>query len=175
MMLSINVLTCFHSEPEVGWSRIEETEPPTPPTIKRFVGKGEGGLPPTGRIPPDSGGWHRDPFSGSVAGARAERPLLILRVDYFIESILTTIRRYQRYCKPDKQKPDVCYFCYTIWLGSVAIISAFPRKLVILPVTHTLASRYFVSGVPNLARSLPQMRIVKTSLGYGSSRFRNVG
>src|SRR6202044_2228687 len=36
-----------------------------------------GFLPPTGRIPPDSGGWHRGVFSRSVAGARTERPLLI--------------------------------------------------------------------------------------------------
>ena len=53
--------------------------------------------------------------------------------------------------------------------------SGFSRWLVILPVTHTLTSLYFVSGVPNFARSLPQIKIVKTSFGYGSSRFRNVG
>jgi len=42
------------------------------------LGKAKVGfLPPTGRIPPHSGGWHRDLFSGSVAGARTERPLLI--------------------------------------------------------------------------------------------------
>ena len=45
------------------------------------------------------------------------------------------------------------------------------RKLVILPVTHTLTFPYFVSGAPNFARSLPEIRIVKTSFGYGSSRF----
>jgi len=59
--------------------------------------------------------------------------------------------------------------------SSVAIISGFPRKLEIFPVTHTAASLYFVSGAPNLARSEPPIRIVKASFGYGSSRFRNVG
>ena len=39
-------------------------------------------MPPTGRIPPNSGGWHRDLFSGSVAGALTSRPLLILATDY---------------------------------------------------------------------------------------------
>jgi hypothetical protein len=34
--------------------------------------------PTLGHIPPDSGGWHRDLFSGSVAGAPIARPLLIL-------------------------------------------------------------------------------------------------
>jgi hypothetical protein len=55
------------------------------------------------------------------------------------------------------------------------MISGFSRWLVIFPVTHTLAFLYFVSGVPNFVRSLPQIKIVKTSLGYGSSRFKKVG
>jgi hypothetical protein len=40
---------------------------------------------PTGRIPPESGGWHRDLVSGSVAGARTERPLLIPGITYRIK------------------------------------------------------------------------------------------
>jgi hypothetical protein len=35
-----------------------------------------------GRIPPTSGGWHRDLFSGSVAGASKTRSLLILTQSY---------------------------------------------------------------------------------------------
>jgi hypothetical protein len=36
---------------------------------------------------------------------------------------------------------------------------------VTFPVAHTFASLYFVSGVPNFVRSLPQIKIVKTSSG----------
>jgi hypothetical protein len=41
-----------------------------------------GFLPPTGRIPPDSGGWHRGVFSRSVAGAQTKTPSLDTLSDY---------------------------------------------------------------------------------------------
>src|SRR5271156_3467639 len=56
-----------------------------------------GFLPPTGRIPPNSGGWHRGVFSRSVAGARTERPLLILRQSTMRAEISARVRKYQRY------------------------------------------------------------------------------
>src|SRR5580700_3137998 len=46
-----------------------------------------GFLPPTGRIPPDSGGWHRDLFCGSVAGALTTRPLSIMAICYNMKPI----------------------------------------------------------------------------------------
>ena len=53
---------------------------------------------PSGRIPPDSGGWHRGLVSGSVAGARTERPLLILRHFTMGTETAARVRKYLRYC-----------------------------------------------------------------------------
>ena len=62
-------------ELRIAFSRYQRKQPEGGTTS---LGKGQGGfLPPTGRIPPTPGGWHRGHFSGSVAGARIERPLLI--------------------------------------------------------------------------------------------------
>jgi hypothetical protein len=41
--------------------------------------------------------WHRGLVSGSVAGARAERPLLILRQSRMRAEISARVRKYQRY------------------------------------------------------------------------------
>jgi hypothetical protein len=51
----------------------------------------------TGRIPPDSGGWHRGLVSGSVAGAQTKRPLLILRQHTMRAGISARVRKYQGY------------------------------------------------------------------------------
>jgi hypothetical protein len=67
-----------------------------------------GFLPPTGRIPPDSGGWHRGVLSRSVAGARTERPLLIRLQLTMCAVISARVRKYQSYCPEPESLSALC-------------------------------------------------------------------
>src|SRR6266446_1493354 len=67
------------------------------------------------------------------------------------------------------------YFCTSMLCGSLTTISGALRYSVIVPVMQTCLSRYFSSVVPNFSRFTPQIRAVKTWLGYGLSRLIKVG